>query len=159
MNEIIFVLLLAATVGTGLNGGLFFAFSTFIMRAFDRIPPASAIAAMNAINTAIINPLFLIAFFGTALITVILAGLAAISPGGTDALLTSVGTAAYILGTILVTMTRNVPLNNALAKVDPETVADPASAWSDYRVPWTRWNHLRTVSCLVACAAFAAVLA
>ena len=158
-DEIIFVLLLAASVGTGLNGGLFFAFSTFVMRAFDRIAPASAIAAMNAINVAILNPLFFLAFFGTALITIVLGGLAALGPGGPDALLTSVGTGAYMLGTILVTMARNVPLNDVLAKVDPNTVADPASAWSEYRLPWTRWNHVRTVSSLVACAAFAAVLA
>ena len=151
-----FALILLGSVGSGLIAGLFFAFSTFIMQAFDRLPPVQAIAAMNAINVTILNPLFFAAFFGTALLSVVLALFAALGPGGPEALLITIGAAAYMLGAILVTMTRNVPLNNALARFDPAT--DAASAWSSYRVPWTRWNHVRTISCLAATALFAAAL-
>jgi uncharacterized membrane protein len=43
-------LLWFSAIGCGLLAGLYFAFSTFIMTAFDRIGQAAGIAAMNAIN-------------------------------------------------------------------------------------------------------------
>ena len=56
----------AAAVGAGTAGGVFFAFSTFVMRALDRLPPAHSLAAMQAINKDAPNPLFMAALFGTA---------------------------------------------------------------------------------------------
>ena len=51
------------------------------------------------------------------------------------------------------TVVGNVPLNVALAKLNP---ADPDAAahWSAYSRPWTRWNHVRTAAALAALAAF-----
>src|SRR4051812_29165640 len=52
-------------VGAGIAGGVFFAFSTFVMRALDRLPADRSIAAMQAINLAAPNPLFMAVLFGT----------------------------------------------------------------------------------------------
>mgnify|MGYP006185996725 FL=1 len=60
----------------------------------------------------------------------------------------------YLLGSIGVTMVWNVPLNNQLAAV-PTGARDLSTHWQAYRGPWTRWNHVRTVACLLAAAAFA----
>lgn len=54
-------------VGCGLMAGFFFAFSVFLMAAFDRLGPAAAIAAMQAINRTIVTPLFLLVFLGSGL--------------------------------------------------------------------------------------------
>lgn len=51
----------------------------------------------------------------------------------------------FLVGTIGVTMLGNVPLNNELVPLDPET-ASAQAAWRDYLVDWTRWNHVRTLS-------------
>ena len=59
------VLTLIWAVGAGLVASIFFAFSTFVMKALNRLPPAQGIAAMQFINVTVINPLFMTAFFGT----------------------------------------------------------------------------------------------
>lgn len=157
-ENLLSVLLLAECVGAGLIGGLFFAFSTFIMQALDRLPAAQAIAAMQAINSAILIPVFFLAFFGTAALAVLLAVLALI--GFADPVpLILVGAVAYLVGTIAVTMAANVPLNDRLARFPPSGGEDAASAWRSYRIPWTRWNHVRTLTSLVSAIAFALALA
>ncbi len=47
-------------------GGIFFAFSSFVMRALAKMPDAEGIAAMQSINVVVINPSFLGAFVGSA---------------------------------------------------------------------------------------------
>ena len=56
----------------------------------------------------------------------------------------------YFGGMFLCTVLFNIPLNNRLAKVE-EGDKDKAQVWSYYYKVWTRWNHLRTVSSLMAC--------
>jgi uncharacterized membrane protein len=53
------------------------------------------------------------------------------------------------VGTILVTMLGNVPLNNELAAV---STTDPATrgVWEHYLDRWTMWNHVRTAAAMVA---------
>ena len=43
----------------------------------------------------------------------------------------------YFLGTFLVTIFFNVPLNNALAKVTPDDADMTSRAWSHYLSRWT----------------------
>ena len=45
-------LALLLCVAAGTVGGVFFAFSTFVMKALARLPHAQAIAAMQSINAA-----------------------------------------------------------------------------------------------------------
>ena len=50
MSGVPYVATLATTLGCGLNAGVFFAFSTFVMPALKRLPAAQGIAAMQSIN-------------------------------------------------------------------------------------------------------------
>ena len=59
----------------------------------------------------------------------------------------------YLAGCFAVTVAVNVPMNLALAEVDPRAAADAAAAWRDYAGPWTAWNHVRTAACGLAFAA------
>ena len=147
------LLLLTAAVGSGLIGGLFFAFSTFIMKAFDRLPPAQAIAAMQAINVTVLNPVFFAAFLGTGLVSIGLVAIAVVNRTEPAATFIMFGAAAYLMGSILVTIMANVPLNNRLAGVRLEAEG-LNNSWQSYRGPWTRWNHVRTVASLTAAAAY-----
>jgi uncharacterized membrane protein len=140
-------LVILAALGSGLNAGLFFIFSNTIMRSFDRLPAAAAVAAMNSINRVILNPLFFLVFFGTALLCLVLL------VGRINSPLVVAGSLLYLIGTIGVTMVRNVPLNDKLAAISP-SANDLETQWLAYRRPWTRWNHVRTVACLLAAAAF-----
>jgi len=63
------------------------------------------------------------------------------------------GAGLYVVGTVVVTMVFNVPLNNALAAVDPAS-SEGAAVWADYLRTWTNWNHVRTLAALAASGAF-----
>jgi uncharacterized membrane protein len=65
IDKLIFVLTLFSALGCGLIAGAFFAFSSFVMKALAQLPPPYGIAAMQAINIVVINPLFMAAFLGT----------------------------------------------------------------------------------------------
>jgi uncharacterized membrane protein len=74
-----------------------------------------------------------------------------------DAIYLITGALLYLAGTILVTMVCNVPLNNKLARVRPES-AKGASLWKQYLAAWTAWNHVRTVAALAGAACFTMAL-
>ena len=148
-NELEFAVILTAAVGCGVNAGVFFAFSTFVMKALARLSAAQGIAVMQSINVAAITPLFMAALFGTALVCALLA-ISALSIWPTPrAVYLLVGSLLYLTGTILVTIVCNVPRNNWLATVDPAS-ADGARLWADFLAGWTAWNHVRTVAALGA---------
>ena len=152
MQKIFSLLALSTALGCGLMSGLFFVFSNFAMRAFGSLPPAKGIAAMQAINVLILNPLFLFLFMGTALASAAcaIAGIVHWGYPGMRAML--IGGALYVVGCFVVTMTFNVPRNNVLAALDPEKV-ESVAVWKDYLSTWTAWNHVRTISTLAAAAA------
>ena len=106
---------------------------------------------MNSIKVFAVTPLFMTALSGTA------AGCLAVAvsvlfrwqePGAAYLL---IGAGLYLVGTILVTIVFNVPRNNALATVNPAS-ADGTRLWNNYVIAWTAWNHVRTVTALVASA-------
>ena len=72
MTVAVEMLLWFAAIGCGLLGGLFFAFSAFVMRALGSLTPAAGVAAMNAINREILRSLFMPLFWGTTLASLVL---------------------------------------------------------------------------------------
>jgi uncharacterized membrane protein len=144
---------LACLAGSALMAGLFFAFSISVMKALRTLPPPCGIAAMQSINVVIINPLFLTIFLGTAPACVLATILSLVwaSPG---TLATIAGSAFYLIGVLFVTMRLNVPLNNALARVSPET-SEAIAVWNSYLARWTTWNHVRALAGLGATLSFA----
>jgi uncharacterized membrane protein len=142
-------LVLVSALGCGLVAGIFFAFSTFVMKALVRIPPAQGIAAMQSINTTVINPWFMAAFLGTAVACALVAVSSLLRWSEAGAVYLLSGSLAYLIGTLLVTIVFNIPRNNALAAVDPAS-ANGARLWASYVVSWTAWNHVRTTAALAA---------
>jgi uncharacterized membrane protein len=149
------ILAFAAAMGCGIVGGIFYAFSSFVMRALGRLPPEQGAAAMKSVNVAVINPAFMIVFMGPALVCLVLAGLAlplADTPAGRLAL---AGGAFYVAGCFGVTMAFNVPLNNELARAAPDQ--EPA-VWGRYLKVWSAWNTVRTAASTLASALLVAAL-
>jgi uncharacterized membrane protein len=133
-------------------GGVFFAFSAFIMKALARLPAAQGIAAMQSINVVAVTPPFMVALFGTALACLALAVVALFKLREAGAVFLLVGSLLYLVGTILVTLVFNVPRNNALAAVTPES-AEGAILWTRYVSGWTAWNTVRAVASIAAAGA------
>ena len=149
MDQLIPVVGTMALLGSALVGGIFFAFSSFIMKALAGVPSAEGVGAMQSINVVVINPSFLGAFFGTAVLALIAGGFALASWGSPSASYFLGGALFYLVGTILVTIFGNVPLNNQLAA---ESATDPGiqEVWQHYLDRWTMWNHVRTAAAMVA---------
>jgi uncharacterized membrane protein len=152
-----FALKLFSVLGCGLIAGVFFAFSTFVMKALARLQPTQGIAAMQSINITVINPSFMLAFLGTAAACFFLTISSLLKWHQPSAIYLFLGSLFYLVGTVGVTIAFNVPLNDALAKVKPDST-DGANLWSSYLTNWTFWNHIRTVSALTATVLFAIAL-
>jgi uncharacterized membrane protein len=153
MNWLIDISAIVALLGSALIGGVFFAFSSFIMKALARVPSAEGIAAMQSINVVVLNRSFLGAFMGTAVISLLLAGLALRAWGTPAAPWYLAGAVSYLVGTFLVTGLGNVPLNNKLAAV-VSTDSAAIAVWEDYLRRWTRLNTARTIAAVAAALMF-----
>src|SRR3954454_13485615 len=149
MSRLVQYLTLVTALGCGLSAGVFFAFSSFVMPALDRLAPAQSIRAMNSINKLAVTPVFMTALFGTALACVVLGVWAVTAWGERPATLALAGCVLFLVGDIVVTIAANIPLNDALMKVDPGA-ADAATRWSRCLSEWTRWNHLRAATAIAA---------
>ena len=158
MDHFLFALTRLAALGCGLIAGVFFAFSSFVMKALARLPASAGIAAMQSINIVVLRSLFMAIFLGTAAVCVLASiySLFRLQEPGVVYLL--VGSVLYLVGSFLVTIVFNVPRNEALAKLAP---TDPTSTslWSGYVASWTTWNHVRTLAALAAAASFSVALA
>ena len=149
MDQLIPVVGTTALLGSALVGGIFFAFSSFIMKALACVPTAEGIVAMQSINVVVLNASFLGAFIGTAVLSLGAGGLALAGWGRPSASFFLGGAIFYLVGTFGVTAFGNIPLNNQLAAV---AATDPGSrdVWEHYLVRWTRWNHVRTAAAMAA---------
>jgi uncharacterized membrane protein len=153
VDYLFFALKLFAALGCGLVAGVFFAFSTFVMPALARLQPDRGIAAMQSINITAINPLFMLALLGTAVACLFIFIFALLHWHQSGTIYLSIGSLLYLVGAILVTILGNVPLNYALANVDPNST-EGTILWAKYLTNWTFWNHVRTLTALAASATF-----
>ena len=151
MPDALLALTIATALGAGLAAGAFFAFSTFVMAALGRIPAQEGIRAMQEINVTVINPWFMTAVFGTGVASLAVIGVALADWDGDYGPYLVAAGVLYIIGCLGVTMAFNVPRNNVLARLEPES-AEVAEVWSSYLVEWTAWNSVRTVASLAATA-------
>lgn len=148
----------ACALGAATIGGVFFAFSSFVMSALARLPAEHGARAMQEINVVVINASFLGVFFGTAALCIVHAGTSLARNAVAGAPLDLLGAALYVVGCFGVTIAANVPLNNVLARVEAPSPRLQAT-WTGYLRRWTAWNHVRTIAALLAAACFAVSLA
>jgi uncharacterized membrane protein len=154
IDSLLVILTFLSALGSGLMAGVFFAFSTFVMNALSRLPAGEGIAAMQSINVvAVLSPGFMTAFFGMAAACAVLAIASFLRWDKASAIDLFAGSLLYLVGTFLVTIAFNVPLNNALKIAEPNS-AEGARLWARYLISWTRWNHVRTAAALAALTSF-----
>ena len=144
------VLLIATTVVMGLMGGVFFLYSNTIMPGLGKTDDRTFVAAFQAIDTRIINPVFMLVFFGG----LVLSGAAAVlhlneeSRSGLPWLVTALVLYAVVFA---LTLAINVPLNDYIkAAGDPDQidVTQVRRTFNERR--WVRSNHIRTLLTLIA---------
>ena len=142
-----------AALGSATVGGVFYGFSSFIMRGLRQLPPASGAAAMQQINVAAVRPGLMAALFGTAAACLALAIWTGVRGPSQRTVAVVSGSVLYLVGAVGVTAAFNVPLNDALAAVEPNAPGIEA-IWQDYLRRWSSGNHMRAISCLAAAALY-----
>lgn len=143
--------LVAATLGSGIMSGVFFIYSNAIMPGLGDTNDRTFVGAFQQIDTAIINPVFLIVFMGTLVIT----GIALFLHRAKDqrSLLPWIaGAFVLYLAVVIATVTINVPLNDEIkAAGDPDQIADLAAVREQFNeARWVASNHFRTVATTLA---------
>jgi uncharacterized membrane protein len=134
------IALVAATMTMGLMAGVFGLYAHTIMPGLRGTDDRTFVVTFQALDRAIINPLFMLWFFGA----LVLAGAAAALLGGEGSVLPWLAAAlALYLAVVAITFAVHLPLNDALkAATDPD-VAAVRERFHETR--WVAWNMVRTV--------------
>jgi len=145
-------IMLASVILQAMAAGVIFIFSNTIMRTFSEFDPDIMINVMNKLNILIVNPLFAFVFFG---------GLVAAYP--TVVMMRNpdqyskparyyalASTLVFFFGEFLITLTQNVPRNDALLAVDPESQEGVEYWQTEFLGGWVAWNTARCVFSVIA---------
>ena len=152
MSPLVFYLAHVTVLAYALVGGVFLAFSDFIMRALSLTSGQGGAEAMQAINREVFRWVFMTLFLGLAAVSLVLIVYAALRPEGAAAPLIASAGIVYLFGCFAVTVAFNVPMNEALAGMDLSQ-AYTQSYWTGTYLPhWTFWNTVRTIACGLAAA-------
>jgi uncharacterized membrane protein len=143
------ILIITATL-TALSAGLFFAWSCSVMPGLARLSDKEFVAAMQAVNRAIQNPIFFTVFFGAPIFLVISTVLHYGEFARFSFLLAA--TIIYLTGNFGVTIFGNVPMNDTLDRFDLKSASDEeiARQRANFERRWNNLNHIRAVSSTLA---------
>ncbi|MGH3146583.1 MAG: DUF1772 domain-containing protein [Rubrobacter sp.] len=154
------LVLVGATLTTGLISGFFYAYACSVTRGLALLPDDRYVAAMQAINATVRNGLFAFSFFGAVLFLVLALIVHLPRFRSSRFVLIALACLLYVGGGFVLTLGVNVPMNEELARIGadapPEVLARAREAYED---PWNFWNGVRTVcSSLALLALIAACL-
>ena len=135
-----------AVISFGFLGGVYFAFSFFVMQSLNEIEHIEAIKAMNSINLVILKSPFIFLFFFSSFVALTLF----FESLFVYEILSLRGFASiiFLAGMFLCTAIKNIPLNDKLANFNDSL--SPEIEWNYYYKNWTMWNHVRTASCFLS---------
>lgn len=147
--------LMAGTLTVGVMAGVFFIFAVAVMPGLGRTDDRTFVGGFQAIDRAILTPVFLLCFLG-ALGFPALAAVLYLPEPARAVLPWVVGGLALYLVVFLITFRVHVPLNNDIkAAGHPDEMADLAGVRQRFESRWVRWNLLRTGCALAAFAMLA----
>lgn len=133
-------------------GGVFLAFSDFIMRSLAHTGGVGGVEAMQNINREVFRWIFMALFLGLAPVSLVIAGYSVFNLGGLAGTLIAMAGLVYFVGCFGVTIAFNVPMNEALAEMDLGSGATRDFWTGTYLPRWTFWNTVRTGACAVSAA-------
>lgn len=147
-HEWILYFCLFLALWSAIVGGVFSAFSEFIMAALLKAAPACGIEAMQHINRSVIPTQFVAGILLIAPASVLLAAYSVNTVEGAALWALVAAPFVYVPSVFLMTIIGNVPMNNRLDRLDH---ASPEAEvyWLRYGRDWTRLNHVRTLGSVV----------
>lgn len=131
-------------LSSALVGGVFQAFSDFVMRGLLLAQPAGGIDSMQQINRTVLRSEFIVSLLALAPLSVGFAIFGWLQLDGLARNLIVAAGVVYSLTVFFVTIAGNVPMNRRLDSLSANS-PEAAGYWRVYGLRWTRLNHLRTV--------------
>lgn len=129
-------------------GGVFSAFSEFIMAALMQTRPSGAIEAMQRINVTVIKTQFVAGILSIAFFSVLFTAYSVMVFEGAALVTICLATLVYLPSVFFMTMFGNVPMNKKLEQLD-HTSAEAETYWAVYTRTWTRLNHARSIGSIL----------
>ena len=155
------ITLLGGTIATGLMAGVFSLYAHTIMRGLGTTDDRTFVGAFQAIDRAIINPIFMANFFGTLILDGAAAGLQ-LGEGDRGVLAWVIVALALYVTAVAITVVVHVPLNDQIkAAGDAQEVSDIAAVRARFHeTRWATWNTVRAAATTIAfgCLTWALVL-
>ncbi|KAB8155154.1 DUF1772 domain-containing protein [Kordia sp. TARA_039_SRF] len=141
------IVVVIAIVLTGLSAGLCFTWTNAVTPGIGRLDNVGYLQAFQAMNRAIINPTFLVVFFG-AFIAQLVSVFLWKNASSTILLLLIAATLLYFFGLVIVTIFGNVPLNELLDKTNLATASaeELQQLRTKFEVRWNRFHFIRTLT-------------
>ena len=145
------IVLVAATLTSGLLAGVYLFYAHTVMPAMKRLPDEPAVAAFAALDRSIVNPVFMAtAFLGAPVLTV-----AALATGwGQPSRWWVVAALVLHVVATVVTAVVHLPRNDALKRMaggEGRYAATTARAALE-EPTWVRWNLVRVLASVAATA-------
>jgi uncharacterized membrane protein len=140
------IVIVLAALANGLQAGTYYTWASGVMPGLAQTDDRTFVHAMQRMNVAIVNPVFLASFLGAPVLAV-----AALVVADGDARPWAVAAAVGAVATLVITFGGNIPLNNALDAAGPvDQVPDHGAVRAAFESRWVRLNAVRAVTSTVA---------
>ncbi|MEO6287549.1 MAG: anthrone oxygenase family protein [Dyadobacter sp.] len=151
MNALNIVLLITGLT-SALIAGLFYSYSCSVNPGLGQLSDIHYLSAMQAINKAIINPIFFLSFMGTLFLLPVSTYMHYGSAHSSRFYFLLAATIIYVVGAFGVTMMGNVPLNDALEKfnIAGASAQELAAQRLQFEKPWNNLHFVRTVASVLS---------
>ncbi len=139
------MVVLIATMLTGLSAGLCFTWSNAVTTGLANLDDLNYLRAFQQMNRTILNPTFFLVFFGPVIFGAI--GTYVVRNGNPMTFwLVLTAVLLYFFGVALVTIFGNVPLNEMVDKTDLAEIGieGAASLRKRFEKPWNSFHRVRT---------------
>ena len=136
---------------TGLTAGLCFTWTNAVTPGIGQLDDTGFLRSFQEMNRAIINPLFILVFFGPFLGHILTVYLKHQNSDGAFWIYLAAAI-LFILGVVFVTLFKNVPLNEILDKTDlgVASTEDLSTLRQKFEIPWRQWHMVRTISSILS---------
>lgn len=146
------IILILATLSTGVMAGIFFTWSNAITTGIGRLTDIEYLRSFQAMNRTILNPAFFLAIFGPAVLLPLSSFFQLkLQPQNLFWMLLA-ASLLYLIGVIVITFAGNVPMNTILDKTALQDISleDANTLRNSFENKWNFLNWIRTYCALGA---------
>lgn len=147
--EFTLIFIQISVIAYALVAGVFLAFSDFVMTSLAKAEPAGAIQSMQIINREVFRTIFMVLLLGMSGVSPMMIVYAIVNDlGDARNWIVAAGT-LFFVGTFIVTLIFNVPMNNRLDPIQFDS-DEAATYWLQYVPVWRFWNWVRAIASALA---------